>query len=98
MSFGFSKEGGQVYGIFHNASGNGPEWQLYEVSVTTKGEKLLVPVDLPPSTASVGELRISPDGKRALTSIPKFPYQIWMLEGFEPPRAKNWFAGLVKRR
>jgi serine/threonine protein kinase/Tol biopolymer transport system component len=98
MSFGFSKEGGQVYGIFHNASGNGPEWQLYEVSVTTKGEKLLVPVDLPPSTASVGELRISPDGKRALTSIPKFPYQIWMLEGFEQPRAKNWFAGLVERR
>jgi len=98
MAYGFSKEGGQVYGIFHNTSGNGAEWQLYEVNVTTKAEKLLAPVDLPPATASLGALSIHPDGKRALVSVAKWPFQIWMLQGFEQPRAKNWSAGLMGRR
>jgi hypothetical protein len=40
---------------------------------------------------------IHPDGKRALTSIAKWPFRIWVLEGFEQSEAKNWFARLVGR-
>jgi len=55
-------------------------------------------LDLPPASARLSGFSIHPDGKRALTSVAKFPFQIWMLEGFEQPRAKNWFSGLVERR
>lgn len=98
VAYGLSKDGSRVYGIFHNTAGTGRQWQLYEVNVTTKAEKLLGPVDLPPPTGRLGELSIHPDGKRALASIAEWPFQIWMLEGFEHPRATNWFAGLVQRR
>ncbi|MGA3260336.1 MAG: hypothetical protein ABSE35_15750, partial [Bryobacteraceae bacterium] len=94
----FSKDGRRVYGIFHNATDPNREWQLYEVSVTTGAEKLVSSLDLPPASARLSGFSIHPDGKRALTSVAKFPFQIWMLEGFEQPRAKNWFAGLVERR
>jgi len=96
MVYNFSKRDGKVYGIFHNTTGTGTEWQLYEVNVTTKAEKLLAPVDLPPSTGSLSALSIHPDGKRALTSIAEWPFQIWMLEGFERP-PKNWFDRLLRR-
>jgi Tol biopolymer transport system component/tRNA A-37 threonylcarbamoyl transferase component Bud32 len=96
--YDFSKDGRRVYGIFHNATDPNREWQLYEVSVTTGAEKLVSSLDLPPASARLSGFSIHPDGKRALTSVAKFPFQIWMLEGFEQPRAKNWFAGLVERR
>ncbi len=95
MVFSFSKNGGEVYGIFHNTTGTGAQWQLYEVNVGTGAEKLLSALDLPPSTARLSAFSIHPDGKRALTSIAKWPFQIWMLEGFEQP--KNWFARLAGR-
>ncbi len=98
MVYDFSKDGSRVYGIFHNAIDPNREWQLYEVSVTTGAEKLVSSLDLPPASARLSGFSIHPDGKRALTSVAKFPFQIWMLEGFEQPRAKNWFAGLVGRR
>jgi hypothetical protein len=96
MADNFSKDGNQVYGIFHNTAGAGPEWQLYEVNVKTGAEKLLSAVDFPPSAAMVAGFSIHPDGKRALTSIAKWPFQIWMLEGFEQ-RPKNWLARLMRR-
>ena len=98
MAYNFSNDGGRVYGIFHNTTGKGPEWQLYEVDVTTGTEKFLSPVDLPSTTGSLSGFSIHPDGKRALITIAKWPFQIWMLQGFEQPRAKNWFARLVERQ
>jgi eukaryotic-like serine/threonine-protein kinase len=98
MVYNFSKGDGQVYGIFHNTTGTGTEWQLYEVNVGTGAEKLLSALDLPASTGRLGAFSIHPDGKRALTSVAKWPYQIWMLEGFERPRAKNWFTRLLGHR
>jgi Tol biopolymer transport system component/predicted Ser/Thr protein kinase len=94
-AYNFSRSGGAVYGIFHNTTEPNHEWQLYEVNVTSAAEKLVTAVDLPPSTARLSAFSIHPDGKRALTSIANFPYQIWTLEGFEQPRAKNWFTRLV---
>ena len=98
MAYNFSKDGGRVYGIFHNTTGTGPEWQLYEVDVSTGTEKFLSAVDLPPTAGSVSGFSIHPDGKRALTTIAKWPFQIWMLQGFEQPQAKNRFAALLERR
>jgi len=42
-------------------------------------------------------LSIHRDGKRFLTSIAKWPFQIWMLEGFEPPQPQGWLARLRGR-
>ena len=95
LAYGFSKNGSQVYGIVRT-SGQGAEWQLYVVNVETGAEKLLSAVDFPPSTATLSGFGIHPDGKRALTSIAKWPFQIWMLEGFEQ-QPKNWFARLTRR-
>ena len=92
----FSKDGSQVYGIFHNTTGEGAEWQLYAVNVKTGAEKLLTPVDFPPATGMLAGFSIHPDGKRALTSIAKVSDQIWMLEGFDQP-PQNWFARLMGR-
>jgi len=95
-TYNFSKDGSQVYGILHNTTAAVPEWQLYEVNVQTGAEKLISAVDFPPSTARLAAFSIHPDGKRALTSIPRFPFQLWMLEGFDQPR-KSWFARLMRR-
>jgi serine/threonine protein kinase/Tol biopolymer transport system component len=96
LAFAFSKDGRQVFGIFRNTTGAGAEWQLYSVDVATGAEKMLAPLDLPASTNGVVGLSLHPDGKRFLTSIEKTPFDIWMLEGFQPP-SRNWFARLFAR-
>jgi len=96
LACNFSTDGNQVYGIFHNTTGEGAEWQLYAVKVKTGTEKLLTPVDFPPATGMLAGFSIHPDGKRALTSIAKVSDQIWMLEGFARP-PQNWFARLLRR-
>ncbi len=91
QAYGFSKDGKRVFGIVRNTSGEGAQWQLYSVDVPTGADTLLGPVDLPASTDSIAGLRVHPDGTRFLTSIAKWPYDIWMLEGFDQPRSwKDW--------
>jgi hypothetical protein len=100
-AYNFSKNGSQVLGIFHNTSGDGAEWQLYSVNVNSGTEKLLTAVDFARDTDMLAGFSIHPDGKCALTSTARWPFEIWFLEGFERP-AKNWFArflhGLLVRR
>ncbi len=79
----FSKDGSQVLGVFQNTSPEGAEWQLYSVNVKTGAEKLIGAVDLPVSTNSVRSFTLNPDGKSFLTSIAKWPFDIWMLEGWD---------------
>jgi dipeptidyl aminopeptidase/acylaminoacyl peptidase len=86
LAFDFSKDGAQVYGIFRNTTGEGAQWQLYSIDVKTGAEKMLAPVDLPASTDSIAGFSMHPDGKRFLTSIAKWPFDIWMLEGFDQRR------------
>ncbi len=95
-AYNFSRDGAQVYGIAQNTTGNGAEWQLYSVNVKTGAEKFVTSVDFPASTGAAAGFSVHPDGKRALTAIARWPFQIWMLEGFdEPPR--SWFARLLRR-
>jgi eukaryotic-like serine/threonine-protein kinase len=88
-----SRDGSQVYGIFHNSTGTGAEWQLYSVNVASGVEKFQTAVDFPPATTELIGLSVHPDGKSALTAIDREPLQIWMLEGFKQG-PKNWFARL----
>ena len=96
QAYGFSKDGSQLYGIFQNTTGQGAQWQLYSVIVGTGAEKFLAPIDLPPSADVVAGFSLHPGGKSFLISIAKFPFSIWMLEGFDPPRARTWFDRLLR--
>ena len=93
--FGFSREGGQLFGIFHNTTVEGAQWQLYSVDLRTGAEKLLGPVDLPASTESLAGFSLHPDGKRFLMSIGKLSFDIWMLEGFD--QHKSWLKPVLRR-
>jgi Tol biopolymer transport system component/predicted Ser/Thr protein kinase len=95
--YNFSKDGNLLYGIFQNTTGTGAQWQLYSVEVRTGAEKLLAPIDLPLSAARVSGFSIHPDGNRFLTSVGKFPFTIWMLEGFDQGQPPNWLARLLHR-
>jgi Tol biopolymer transport system component/tRNA A-37 threonylcarbamoyl transferase component Bud32 len=100
MAFAFSKDGTQVYGIVHNTTrdtaGTGAQWQLYSIDVKTGVDLLLAPLDFPSSTANLVSFSLHPDGKRFLTSIAKWPYDLWMLEGWDQPY-KTWLDSLVRR-
>jgi Tol biopolymer transport system component len=96
LAYAFSKDGRQVYGISRNTTGAGADWYLYSVDVAKGAEKMLAPLDLPASANAVAGLSLHPDGKRFLTSIAKWPYDIWILEGFQAP-SRNWFVRLFGR-
>lgn len=95
-AYAFSRDGKQVYGVARNTRGEGPQWPLYSVDVATGIEKLIAAVDLPASTNAVVGFSLHPDGQRFLTSIAKWPYDIWMMEGFDQPR-KTWLDRLLRR-
>ena len=96
-AYGFSKDGTQFYGVFQNTTGTGAQWQLYSVNVKTGAEKSLAPIDLPASVDRIAGFSIHPDGKRFLTSVAKFPFDIWMLEGFDQPERKSLLDRLLRR-
>jgi Tol biopolymer transport system component len=83
QAYGFSKDGSQLFGILRNTTGEGPQWQLYSVYMRTGADRFLAPVDLPPSADSLAGFSLHPDGTRFLTSIAKWPFDIWMMEGFD---------------
>jgi serine/threonine protein kinase len=97
LAFAFSRDGAQVYGIVHNTTGQGAQWQLYSIDVRSGADRLLAPLDFPASTANIAGFSLHPDGKRFLTSIAKWPYDIWMLEGFDQPGQKTWLDRLLRR-
>jgi hypothetical protein len=73
------------------------QWQLYSIDVKTSADRMLTPLDLPASTTSIAGFSLHPNGKRFLTSFAKWPYDIWMLEGFDPPRQRTWLDRLLRR-
>jgi hypothetical protein len=52
-------------------------------------------VDLPPATEGMAGFSPHPDGKSFLLSIAKWPYDIWVLEGFDQKR--SWLDRLFRR-
>jgi hypothetical protein len=57
---------------------------------------MLAPLDLPASTDDVAGFSLHPDGNRFLASIAKWPYDIWMLEGFDQMPRKTWLDRLLR--
>jgi hypothetical protein len=51
----------------------------------------------PNDEGGIDGFSLHPDGKRFLTSIAKWPYDIWMLEGFDPPKQTTWLDRLLRR-
>jgi len=80
---GFSKDGRHVLAMFHNTSGQGAEWQLLSFDVATGAERKLADVTLPVTTGDVRGFSLRPEGKSLATAIANWPYDIWMLEGFD---------------
>ncbi len=97
QTYAFSKDGKQVYGIYRNTTGQGPPWQLHSIDIKGDTDKMIAALDFPVSTSTAIGFSIHPDGKRFLTSIAKWPDDIWMLEGFDPPRSKSWLDRLLLR-
>ena len=62
----------------------------------TGAEKMLAPIDLPASAGNILGFSLHPDGKRFLTSVSKWPFDIWMLEGWDRPE-KTWLDRLLRR-
>ena len=59
------------------------------MDVKTGAERLLTPIEFPASVGAIHGFSIHPDGKRFLTSIDKFPLDIWMLEGFNESQSRT---------
>jgi serine/threonine protein kinase len=97
LAFAFSKDGAQVYGVVRNTEAQGALWELRSIDVKSGADRLLAPLDFPAYTANIAGFSLHPDGKRFLTSIAKWPYDIWMLEGFDPPRPKTWVERFARR-
>jgi Tol biopolymer transport system component len=97
QAYAFSQDGKQVYGIYRNTTGEGPPWQLHLIGIKGDTDKMIAALDFPVSTSTAIGFSIHPDGKRFLTSIAKWPYDIWMFEGFDQPRPKTWLDRLLLR-
>jgi eukaryotic-like serine/threonine-protein kinase len=96
-AFAFSKDGAQLYGILRNTAGEGGQWRLYVIDVKSGADKMLASLDLPASANAIAGFSLHPDGKRFLTSIAKWPFDIWMFEGFDQPKQTAWLDRLLRR-
>jgi Tol biopolymer transport system component len=83
-AIGFSNDGRAVLGMYRNTTDTGSPWQLWSVDLASGRESLLADLEMPEATDGVTGFSLHPDGTRFLTSVAIFPYDIWMLEGFEP--------------
>jgi serine/threonine protein kinase/Tol biopolymer transport system component len=95
MAYGFSKSGDQVIGISRNIAPDQPDWELMSVDMKTGSEKRLAVLHLPPSVGDAAGFSLHPDGKRFATSIARWPYDIWIIEGFD--QQKSWLDRLLRR-
>jgi len=86
---GFSKDGRQVLALLPGTGtgeDNRSSWSLTAYDVSTGAAKRLASVNLPATTSSVRGFSLHPDGKRFATAIAKWPFDIWMLQGFDETR------------
>jgi Tol biopolymer transport system component len=82
-TFGFSRDGRAILYLEQNSTGSGAPWRLWSIDVATGAERLVTDVLLPPTAGDAAGFSLHPDGTRFLTSIANWPFDLWMLEGFE---------------
>jgi Tol biopolymer transport system component len=79
QSYGFSKDGSQVYGIRMNEA-----HRLITEAVDIATRRVKIVSDLGPAMG-VHAFSLAPDGKSFLTSLQRYHGDIWILEGFPQP-------------
>jgi len=80
-----------------HTEGQGALWGLHSIDVKTGADRLLAPLDFPTYTANIAGFCLHPDGFHCLTSLAKWPSDIWMLERSDPPRPKTWVERFARR-
>lgn len=83
VAIGFARDARSLIYLEQNTGGEGAPWRLWSIDVTTGDERLVADVSLPPTAGDVAGFSLHPDGTRFLTSIANWPFDIWMLEGFD---------------
>ena len=84
--FGFSTDGLRLHALRRGTQGT---WEVARIDVRTAQEAPPLPVPLPDSTPLSG-FTFHPDGKSFVTAKGTARFDIWLLDGFEPPR-RSWF-------
>jgi Tol biopolymer transport system component len=82
-ALGFARDGRSILYLEENTSGVGAPWQLWSIDAAGGAERLLTGVALPATAGAVAGFSLHADGTRFLTSIANWPFDIWMLEGFD---------------
>jgi Tol biopolymer transport system component/predicted Ser/Thr protein kinase len=82
-ALGFAHDARSLIYLEQNTGGEGAPWRLWSIDVATGAERLTADVPLPETAGDVAGFSLHPDGTRFLTSIAKWPFDIWMLEGFD---------------
>jgi Tol biopolymer transport system component/predicted Ser/Thr protein kinase len=80
---GFSGDARSVLYLEQNTSGQGSPWRLWSFDIVSGAERVLANVPLPPTAGDAAGFSLHPDGTRFLTSVANWPFDIWMLEGFD---------------
>jgi dipeptidyl aminopeptidase/acylaminoacyl peptidase len=94
VAFGFTRDGRRLYGAAPAVGDDGRQWELYEVDVATGRDRLVGPIQVPDGTQTLAGFSLHPDGTRFLTSVPVWPFDIWLMDGLEAPRRPlSWLLG-----
>ena len=82
--FTFAPDGASVYVLRRSAEHH---WELVRVSLPggIESERRLLKV---PREATVSGLRLHPDGKRFIATLEASHLDLWILDGFSPPRKR----------
>jgi hypothetical protein len=92
--FGFTRDGHRLYGVVRGVANTGRRWELFEIDVATGRNRLVAPLQLPDGMQALAGFSLHPDGRRFLISAPVWPFDIWLIDGFEQPRRPlGWLLG-----
>jgi dipeptidyl aminopeptidase/acylaminoacyl peptidase len=82
-AFGFSRDGSTIYAVRRLPT---RKWAAVSIDVPSGKERKTVELAIPPA-ANIAGFSLHPDGTRFATSIGTPKSDIWLLEGFQKPRA-----------
>ena len=92
--FGFTRDGRRLYGVARGDASTGRRWELLKIDVASGRDRLVSPIQLSDGIPSLAGFTLHPDGTRFLISAPIWPFDIWLIDGLEPPRRPlPWLLG-----
>jgi serine/threonine protein kinase len=88
-AFGFSADGARLY-VIRRTSGR---WELVSLDVATDKQLRVAPLPVP-SEATFTGFSLHPDGNSFATAVDLRRFDLWLLEGLEPP--ERWLGSLFQ--